>query len=73
MSPRAAKAGKNRKRTLWDFFRSSAATRVLICVLGTAVIMVLFEAAIVPMRYSLEEGMVPTSTIAAMDKRASPK
>ena len=34
MSPRAAKAGKNRKRTVWDFFRSSAATRVLICLLG---------------------------------------
>lgn len=65
MSPRAAKAGKNRKRALLDFFRSSAATRMLICLLGTAVIMVLFEAAIVPTRYSLEVGMVPTSTIAA--------
>ena len=65
MSPRAAKAGKNRKRSIWDFFRSSAATRMLICLLGTAVIMVLFEAAIVPTRYSLEVGMVPTSTIAA--------
>ncbi len=63
MSPR--KAGKNRKRTARDYFRSSAATRALICILGTALIMVLFEAAIVPMRYNLEVGMVPTSTIAA--------
>ena len=64
MSPR--KAGKNRKRTVAEFFRSSAATRALICLLGTAVIMVLFEAAIVPMRYNLEVGMVPTSTISAI-------
>ena len=65
MSPRAAKAGKTRKRSIRDFFHSSAATRMLICLLGAAVIMVLFEAAIVPTRYSLEVGMVPTSTIAA--------
>ena len=63
MSPR--KAGKNGKRGPREFFRSSAATRALICLLGVALIMVLFEAAIVPMRYSLEVGMVPNSTIAA--------
>ena len=63
MSPR--KAEKNRNRTVRDYLRSSAVTRVLICILGTAVIMALFEAAIVPMRYNLEVGMVPTSTIAA--------
>lgn len=65
MSPRAAKAGKREKRTLKEFFGSSAATRALICLLGAAVIMALFEAAIVPMRYNLTVGMVPTSTIAA--------
>ena len=63
MSPR--KAGKNRKRAARDYLRSSFITRALICLLGTAVIMILFEAAIVPMRYNLEVGMVPTSTIAA--------
>ena len=63
MSPR--KAGKNRKRTAQDYLRSSFITRALICLVGTAVIMILFEAAIVPMRYNLEVGMVPNSTIAA--------
>ena len=63
MSPR--KAGKNGKRTVRDYFRSSFVTRALICLLGVAVIMILFEAAIVPMRYNLEVGMVPNSTIAA--------
>ena len=63
MSPR--KAGKNRKSTVRDYFQSSFITRVLICLLGVAVIMILFEAAIVPMRYNLEVGMVPNSTIAA--------
>ncbi len=65
MSPRAAKTRKREKRTVREIFSSSAATRVLICLLGVAVIMALFEAAIVPMRYNLTVGMVPTSTIAA--------
>ncbi len=65
MSPRAAKARNREKRTVKEFFSSSAVTSVLICLLGTAVIMALFEAAIVPMRYNLTVGMVPTSTIAA--------
>ncbi len=65
MSPRAVKRGKNGKRSLREFFLSDAAIRALICLLGTALIMVLFEAAIVPMRYNLEVGMVPGSTIAA--------
>ena len=65
MSPRAANAGKREKRSVTELFTSSAATRALICLLGVAVIMTLFEAAIVPMRYNLAVGMVPTSTIAA--------
>ena len=47
------------------FFRSQTATRLLICLIGTAVLITLFEAAIVPRRYDLEVGSVPPSTIAA--------
>ena len=47
------------------FFRSQTAARLLICLVGTAVLIALFEAAIVPMRYDLQVGSVPQSTIAA--------
>ena len=51
--------------SLRDVFRSADALRTLICALGTAVVIVLFEVAIVPMRYNLQVGMVPTTTISA--------
>ena len=65
MTQKAGKPGKNKKRSIWEYLRSSEATRVLICFVAIAVTVAIFEAAIVPMRYNLEVGMVPTSTIAA--------
>ena len=66
MTQKAEKKGKNQKKfSLRDYFRSSKAMRTLICLLGVTVTIAIFEAAIVPMRYNLEVGMVPTSTIAA--------
>lgn len=57
---------KDGKRfSLREFLRSPDAARLLICVLGTLVVIALFEVAIVPMRYSLQVGMVPTTTISA--------
>ena len=57
---------KEKKRiSLREFLRSDAAMRLMICILGSALLLALFEAAIVPMRYDLKVGMVPTSTIAA--------
>lgn len=53
------------KISLREAFRSAETLRLLICVLGTAVIIGLFEVAIVPMRYNLQVGMVPTTTISA--------
>lgn len=54
-----------KKLSLREVFRSADALRLLICVFGTAVVIGLFEVAIVPMRYSLQVGMVPTTTISA--------
>lgn len=59
------KETKGKKLSLREVFRSPNTIRVLICVLGTAVIIGLFEVAIVPMRYNLQVGMVPTTTISA--------
>lgn len=58
-------SGTSRKGSFKEFIRSSQAIRALICLVGIVVIIALFELAIVPMRYHLEVGMVPTSTIAA--------
>ena len=44
---------------------SEWALRLLICVLGTALLVMLFEVTIVPRRYNLQVGSVPPSTIAA--------
>ena len=52
--------------SLRDVFRSADSLRTLICVLGVAVVIGLFEVAIVPMRYNLQVGMVPTTTISAI-------
>ena len=59
------KENKGKAFSLREIIRSPGALRVLICVLGTAVIIALFEVAIVPMRYNLQVGMVPTTTISA--------
>ncbi len=53
------------KKRLSDFLHSPQALRVLICVLGTALLMLIYVAAIVPVRYDLRVGMVPGATIAA--------
>ena len=50
---------------LKDFLHSVRALRLLICVLGTLMLAVIFEVAIVPVRYDLRVGMVPTHTISA--------
>ena len=65
MSAKPGKTAKKKKLSLREYLRSSAALRVLICVIAIVAVTAVFEAAIVPMRYSLEIGMVPTSTIAA--------
>lgn len=52
-------------RSFRDYLRSSEAMRVLICLLGSILIITMFEAAIVPRRYQLKVGMVPNVTIAA--------
>ena len=65
MTKEAGKGKKRRQGSLLDFLRSPAALRLLICVVGSALLVILFEAAIVPVRYHLEVGMVPNSTITA--------
>lgn len=65
MKSRAAGSRTSRKGSLKDYIRSAEAARALICLVGIAVMVALFEVAIVPMRYNLEVGMVPSSTIAA--------
>ena len=59
------KVQKGKSNLLREAFRSADAVRLLMYVLGTAVVIGLFEVAIVPMRYSLQVGMVPTTTISA--------
>lgn len=54
-----------RTQSLRDFLQSSTAVRMLICLAGAVLIVVLFEAAIIPARYRLQVGMVPPDTIAA--------
>ena len=60
---------KNKKATRMErlraFLKSARALRLLIGVLGAALLVGMFEAAIVPVRYELKIGMVPTTTIAA--------
>lgn len=48
-----------------DFLRSPNATRLVITIIGIVLIAALFEVAIVPVRYDLQVGMVPGSTIRA--------
>ncbi|MBQ9264244.1 MAG: HDIG domain-containing protein [Clostridia bacterium] len=57
-------SGKRRGRVR-AFLKSSAAVRVLICLAGAAILLAMFVVAIVPVRYDLQVGMVPTSTISA--------
>ncbi len=59
------KAPARKRGSLRAYLRSSSATHLLVCVLGAAVLLAMFEAAIVPVRYNLSVGMVPSSTIAA--------
>lgn len=65
MKPKKQKNQKSLKKRLTDFVHSAKALRLLICVLGTAVLMAIYVAAIVPVRYDLRVGMVPGATIAA--------
>lgn len=55
-----------KKRGLRDFLQSSSGTvRLLICLVGIALILVVVVAAVSPVRYKLQVGMVPPSTITA--------
>ena len=62
---------KEKKRSLTGirrvsgFLRSRSAVRLAIILVGIALITALFEVAIVPVRYDLQVGMVPGSTISA--------
>ena len=59
---------KNKKKLrqqLSDFFHSSAALRLLVCVVGLAMLVSIYVVAIVPVRYDLRVGMVPNATITA--------
>ncbi len=61
--------GKNEFMTglqrLRSFFRSRGAVRLAVIIVGIVLIAALFEAAIVPVRYDVQVGMVPNSTIRA--------
>ncbi|MBE5782383.1 MAG: HDIG domain-containing protein [Clostridiales bacterium] len=59
-----AKVAKGMER-LKDFLHSPKALRLLICIVGVALLAAIFEVAIVPVRYDLRVGMVPTHTISA--------
>ena len=57
-------SGKKR-RTLAEYLRSGDALRLLIMISGVLLLTLIFEVAIVPVRYDLRVGMVPQVTIAA--------
>ena len=65
MTQKAGKPGQENRRSFREYIRSSDAMRVLICIVSCALMLALFEVSIVPTRYNLQEGMVPTNTIAA--------
>lgn len=65
MNRRFKKQKMKSKGQLRKFLHSPQALRLLICLLGTAALILIFEMAIVPIRYDLEVGMVPPHTIAA--------
>lgn len=68
-----AKIFRTRARKLWAQIKKAAVRfakgfwswRTLICALGSLVILLLFLVAIVPVRYSISVGTVPTHTITA--------
>ena len=63
-----SKAGKKSRRfgeRLGEYIRSAQVARLLISVIGVAAVVALFVIAIVPVRYNLQVGTVPPSTIAA--------
>lgn len=62
------KPDKKKRRTrgwLMRYLHSPSALRLLICLVGTALLLGVFELAIAPVRYDLKVGMVPSQTIAA--------
>ena len=65
MKPKKPKKQKSLKKRLAEFIHSPRALRLLICVLGTAILMAIYVVAIVPVRYDLRVGMVPGATITA--------
>lgn len=67
MTKQQAKAGgkKKKRRSLSAYVRSPSFMRLVICAAGSAVLLAMFVAAIVPKRYDLKVGMEPTSTITA--------
>lgn len=65
MTNQSKKKSPSRLKRLRAFLGSPRALRLLIGVVGALVMIGMFEAAIVPVRYELKIGMVPTMTIAA--------
>ncbi|MBE5787154.1 MAG: HDIG domain-containing protein [Clostridiales bacterium] len=65
MTHRENNSKKKQRGKLLRFLRSPQALRLMICLIGTAIMVALFEIAIVPVRYDLKVGMIPTHTIAA--------
>jgi len=62
---RARKAWAQIRKTLQQIGKTIWSLRTLICALGSLVILLLFLVAIVPVRYNLSVGTVPTHTITA--------
>ncbi|MBQ4075077.1 MAG: HDIG domain-containing protein [Clostridia bacterium] len=65
MNNRSAKKKKRTRGWLMRYLHSPSALRLLIGLVGTAVLLVIFEMAIAPVRYDLKVGVVPAQTIAA--------
>lgn len=65
MNNRSEKKKKRTRGWLMRYLHSPSALRLLIGLVGTAVLVGIFELAIAPVRYDLRVGMVPTQTIAA--------
>lgn len=65
MKNKAGKKSRRLRERVGEFLRSAQAARLLISVIGVAAVVALFVIAIVPVRYNLQVGTVPMSTIAA--------
>lgn len=65
MTDKAKSGGWKQRGRLGAYLRSPQALQMLICLVGCALLVLMFEVAIVPVRYNMQVGMVPTNTVAA--------